>query len=163
MISRHLAPLLLISGLAARGDVKVTEVIETYCSGCHNGTMRSPSGVLLDRFDATRISANPDMWARAYRQLQAGTMPPVSAPRPDRATYDAVLGSIEQALSASLGGKATVDSREIANRLARLLWNSAPDEALLQAARQNGLNDAAAVGKQVQRMIADDRTQAFVS
>jgi hypothetical protein len=33
-------------------------------------------------------------------QLQAGTMPPVGAPRPYRATYDAELNSIEQALGA---------------------------------------------------------------
>ena len=75
----------------------VPEVFTTYCSSCHNGTMRSPSGVLLDQFDAARIGERPDVWARAYRQLQAGTMPPVGAPRPYRSTYDAVLSSIEQA------------------------------------------------------------------
>jgi hypothetical protein len=125
--------------------------------------MRSPSGVLLDAFDATRISANPDLWARAYRQLLAGTMPPVGALRPDKATYDGVLGAIEQAFSTNVGGKAAVDGREVANRLARLLWNSPPDDALLGAVRQNGLKDATAVEGQVQRMLADDRAQAFVS
>src|SRR4051794_13428476 len=69
----------------------VPDVVRTYCSGCHNGSMRSPSGVLLDQFDAAQITAKSDVWARAYRQLQAGTMPPVGSPRPDRATYDAVL------------------------------------------------------------------------
>src|ERR1700752_1326453 len=54
-------------------------VIERYCAGCHNGRMRSPSGVLLDQFDATQISSRPDLWVRAYRQLQAGTMPPSGA------------------------------------------------------------------------------------
>jgi hypothetical protein len=60
----------------------VSKVIDTYCSGCHNGRIRSPSGILLDPFDAAqfdveKISASPDVWSRAYRQLQAGTMPPV--------------------------------------------------------------------------------------
>ena len=44
--------------------------------------MRSPSGALLDRFDTATIADNPEVWSRAYRQLQAGTMPPVGAPRP---------------------------------------------------------------------------------
>src|SRR5438132_11990245 len=78
----------------------VSKVIDTYCSGCHNGRMRSPSGILLDQFDAARISASPDVWSRVYRQLHAGTMPPVGAARPDRATYDAVLASLEHALRA---------------------------------------------------------------
>ena len=76
MIGRCLLLLLGIGSLQAQADVNVPEVIDTYCSGCHNGSMRSPSGVLLDQFDAERIPAGPDVWARAYRQLQAGTMPP---------------------------------------------------------------------------------------
>jgi hypothetical protein len=72
--------------------------IETYCATCHNGRLRAPSGPLLDRLDASRIANNPELWSRAYRQLQAGAMPPAGSPRPDRATVDAVLIAIEQAL-----------------------------------------------------------------
>src|SRR5579863_4811991 len=97
MIGRYLAPLFLLTSLSAQTGPNVSTVIDTYCSDCHNGSMRSPSGVLLDQFDAPQISAKPEVWARAYRQLQAGTMPPVGAPRPDRATYDATLASIERA------------------------------------------------------------------
>src|SRR5579872_882820 len=96
--SRYLVPLLCVSGLSAQTSANVSKVIDTYCSGCHNGQMRSGSGVLLDQFDATAISTKPEVWTRAYRQLQAGTMPPVGASRPDRATYDAALVSIEQGL-----------------------------------------------------------------
>ena len=102
MTSRYLAPVLCLTSLPPQTDLNLPKVIDTYCSGCHNGRMRSPSGILLDQFDAARISASPDVWSRAYRQLQAGTMPPVGAPRPDRAAYDAVLTSIEQALSANV-------------------------------------------------------------
>ena len=91
-----------------------------------------PSGTLLDQLDVTRIAANPALWSRAYRQLQAGAMPPVGAPRPDRATAEAILVAIEQALGAQTKPPATASSREIATRLASMLWNSAPDAALLQ-------------------------------
>ena len=52
-----------LSPLRARGQAglgsRSSGVIGTYCAGCHNGVMRSPSGVLLDQFDTARISENP--------------------------------------------------------------------------------------------------------
>lgn len=151
------------AGQLAESRPDPSNVIDTYCVGCHNGRMRSPSGVLLDQFDAARISASPDVWTRAYRQLQAGTMPPVGAPRPDRATYDTLLTSIEQALGANAIPPAIAESQEIATRLATLLWNSAPDASLLEDARRNRLSEPATLERQVHRMLADERAQAFVS
>ena len=141
----------------------VPEVFATYCSSCHNGTMRSPSGVLLDQFDAAHIGERPDVWARAYRQLQAGTMPPVGAPRPYRSTYDAVLSSIEQAWRVNAKAPESATSQEIADRLAALLWNGSPEGSLLQDAQRNRLIEPAVLERQIQRMLADDRAQAFVS
>ena len=141
----------------------VSNMADTYCADCHNGQMRSPSRALLEPFDAARISANPELWSRAYRQLQAGAMPPVGAPRPDRTTVNAVLASIEHELGKNAKPPATATSQEIATRLATLLWNSAPDAALLQEAQRNRLSDPATLERQVQRMLADDRAQAFVA
>src|SRR5262249_21363681 len=107
--------------------------------------------------------ASPDVWSRVYRQLQAGTMPPVGAPRPDRTTYDAVLASIEQALGANAKPPAAATSQEIAMRLAALLWNSGPDASLSQDAQRNRLSDPATLERQIHRMLADDRAKAFVS
>src|SRR6202035_2123058 len=160
MNSRYLVPMLFLTSLSAQN---VSKVIDTYCSGCHNGSMRPPPRVLLDQFDSARISANAEVWARAYRQLQAGTMPPVGAPRPDRATYDAVLASIEQALGANAKPPEAASSQEIATRLATLLWNSAPDASLLQDAQRDRLSDSATLERQIHRMLADDRAEAFVS
>ena len=141
----------------------VSKVFDTYCSGCHNGSMKSPSGALLDRFDAAQISANPDVWSRAYRQLQAGTMPPVGAARPERATYDAVLASVEQALGATAKPNATATSPEIASRLATLLWNGVPDASLLEDAQHDRLIEPATLELQIRRMVADNRAEAFIS
>ena len=151
------------AGTSAPAAATLSNTIDSYCSGCHNGRMRSASGTLLDTFDSARISADSDVWSRAYRQLQAGAMPPVGAPRPDRATVDAALTSIVQALEAGVRPPAAADGHEIATRLATLLWNSAPDAALLEEVRRSGSSDPAALERQVQRMLADGRTQAFVS
>ena len=141
----------------------VADMVATYCAGCHNGVMRSPSGGLLDQFDATRIADTPGVWARAYRQLQAGTMPPVGAPRPDRKAYDAVLRAIEDALGVASLPPSAASGPPAAERLASLLWNSAPDASLLDDARKNRLASAAGVERQVRRMLADNRARAFVS
>ena len=163
MTSRYLVPLLCFTSLSAQTGVNTSKVIETYCSGCHNGRMRSQSGAVLELLDPAQIAASPDLWSRAYRQLQAGTMPPAGAPRPDRATYDAVLTSVGQALEGNAKAPATANSQEIATRLATLLWNSAPDAALLQDAQRNRLSDPATLERQIGRMLADDRAEAFVS
>lgn len=152
------------SSARAANDVNASQLVQTYCAGCHNGTMRSPSNGLLDRFDTTTIAANPGVWARAYRQLEAGTMPPFGAPRPDRSGYATLLSSIETALGAGVAPPPEVSDQTIAERLATLLWNSAPDAALLDDARRHRLTQQpAALEKQVVRMLADERAEALVS
>jgi hypothetical protein len=118
---------------------------------------------LLDQFDAARIAENPDIWTRAYRQLRAGTMPPVGAPRPDRATSDAVLTSIEDAWTAIRKNPANTTTKDIAEQLAALLWNSEPDVSLLEDALRDRLSEPAVLERQIHRMLNDDRAQAFVS
>jgi hypothetical protein len=151
------------SSVLHAGQSEDQQMVQTYCAGCHNGVMRSPSGALLDRFDTATIADNPDGWSRAYRQLQAGTMPPFGAPRPDRIAYGTLLSSIEAALGANTLAPADATNQEIAERLATLLWNSAPDDALLADARHNRLTRPATLEKQIQRMLSDERADAFVS
>lgn len=146
---------------SAPASASVSNVIDTYCASCHNGRLRSASGILLEHFNAAAISASPESWARAYRQIQAGAMPPVGAPRPSRETFDVVLTSIEQALAPRTMPAAS--SHEIAARLATMLWGSAPDAALRSDAQRNRLSDATTLERHVARMLADDRAQAFVS
>src|SRR5262245_57435834 len=144
------------AGAQTPAKSNVAEVVKTYCSGCHNGSMRSPSGALLDQFDATQIAEKPDVWARAYRQRQAGTMPPVGSARPDRATNDSVLTAIEQTWVSNLKppAAAPATSLEIAERLAALLWNSSPDATLFQVAQVDRLREPGAVERQIHRMLA---------
>jgi len=141
----------------------VSGVFNKYCSTCHTDDARSPSGIALDQFDPARISEKPDVWARAYRQLQAGAMPPFGAPRPDRATSDTVGTSIERELVSSAKTPTLSTTKDIAEQLAALLWNSGPDVPLLRDALNDRLNEPASLERQIRRMLADDRAQAFVS
>ena len=146
-----------------QGAAAAESTVASYCAGCHNGVMRSPTGVLLDRFDVARMSDNPVAWTRAYRQLQAGTMPPVGAPRPDRPAAGRLLASIESGLGANAPLPADATSQDVAERLALLLWNAAPDASLLEDARRNRLTDTAALERHIQRMLDDERASAFVA
>jgi hypothetical protein len=152
----------ILVGVLATPAAGQSPTVSTYCEGCHNGVMRSPSGVLLDQFDPARISENRDAWTRAYRQIQAGTMPPVGAPRPDRTASDALLAQIEAALGANAAPPPDATSQEIAGRLARFLWNSEPDASLLEDAQRNRLTTPATLERQITRMLGDERARAFV-
>lgn len=158
---RQSAPAAVRTTPAVESDASTT--VKTYCAGCHNGTMRSPSNAVLDQFDTTTIPEYRDVWSRAYRQVEAGAMPPVGSPRPDPQASRRLLASIEAGLGADAPLPRGNDSQEIANRLATLLWNSAPDAALLDAARRDRLTQAGELDTQVKRMLADPRADAFVS
>jgi hypothetical protein len=153
----------LLIGVLVSSAAGQSQTISTYCAGCHNGVMRSPTGVLLDQFDTARMSENADAWTRAYRQVKAGTMPPVGAPRPDRPASERLLAAIENGLGANTAPPAEANSQEIAARLALLLWNREPDASLLADAQRDRLTDAATLERHVRRMLDDERATAFVA
>ena len=56
-----------------------------------------------------------------------------------------------------------ISDLELASRLSFFLWSSMPDEELLDVAAKGTLRDAAVLTRQVTRMIADPRAEAFVN
>jgi hypothetical protein len=56
-----------------------------------------------------------------------------------------------------------VSDLELASRLSFFLWSSIPDDQLLTVAAQGKLKDAAALDRQVRRMLADPRSDALVT
>src|SRR5262249_9754319 len=56
-----------------------------------------------------------------------------------------------------------VSDIELASRLSFFLWSSIPDEELLTAAETNRLHDPATLSRQIQRMIADRKSEALVA
>ena len=60
------------------------------------------------------------------------------------------------------GSPYPISDLELASRLSFFLWSSIPDSELVQLAKQNKLHDAKVLEKQVARMIADPRSQAFI-
>lgn len=60
------------------------------------------------------------------------------------------------------GNPYKISDMELASRLSFFLWSSIPDEELIALASQGRLDDDEVLREQVQRMIADPRSQAFI-
>ncbi|MCA9139103.1 MAG: DUF1592 domain-containing protein [Planctomycetales bacterium] len=56
-----------------------------------------------------------------------------------------------------------VSDWELASRLSYFLWSSAPDQQLLDLARQHRLHDVEVIKQQVARMLSDQRSAEFIS
>ena len=82
----------------APADVRTT--VNTYCVGCHNARLHT-GGLALDDIDAGRMGAAPDVWEKVARKLRTREMPPPGARRPDEATYQRAIASVETALDAA--------------------------------------------------------------
>jgi mono/diheme cytochrome c family protein len=61
------------------------------------------------------------------------------------------------------GEKYAITDLELASKLSFFLWNSIPDDELLDLAIKNKLSDSATLDKQVVRMLADPRSKTLAS
>jgi beta-lactamase regulating signal transducer with metallopeptidase domain len=149
-------------------DDAAASVLNTYCTTCHNDALKT-AGVSVAGFNVSTIGARPELGEKIVRKLRSGLHPTRGVSRPDRITATAFSASVEGAIDRadrSNEGRAIAESisdRELAVRLARLLWNSQPDDELLNAAAGGRLRNSSAVEQQVRRMLADDRSSAMLT
>ncbi len=60
-------------------------------------------------------------------------------------------------------GEGELNAWSLASRLAYFLWSSTPDQELLKAAQSGKLSDPEELSRQVDRMLADPKSERFVS
>jgi Protein of unknown function (DUF1592)/Protein of unknown function (DUF1588)/Protein of unknown function (DUF1587)/Protein of unknown function (DUF1585)/Protein of unknown function (DUF1595) len=65
-----------------------------YCDTCHFGP-RAQAKLNLQALDLAHLDVNGEAWEKVLRKLRNREMPPLGAPRPDAATYDALVATIE--------------------------------------------------------------------
>ena len=68
--------------------------LEKYCIRCHSGPTPI-AGLNLSTLDTADFAANGVIWEKLARKLRNREMPPTGLPRPDAATYDAVVKYVE--------------------------------------------------------------------
>jgi cytochrome c551/c552 len=71
--------------------------LKQYCVNCHNPKLKT-GGLSLDGVDVRDASHNGEMLEKVVLKLRSGAMPPAEARRPDHATANAFLASLESSL-----------------------------------------------------------------
>ncbi len=71
--------------------------LDRYCTGCHNSKLKT-GGLALDAAAAGEPAAHPEIWEKVVRRLRVRSMPPAGLPRPDDATYRALISELETSL-----------------------------------------------------------------
>jgi len=72
----------------------VWQTWKVYCDTCHFGP-KARAGVNLEALDLANLDSNGALWEKVLRKLRGREMPPPGAPRPDAATYEALVKAIE--------------------------------------------------------------------
>jgi hypothetical protein len=89
---------------ATAGPSSEREVLDRYCVTCHNDRLKT-SGLSLEKLDASKADTAPEIWEAVVRKLQAGSMPPQGARRPDEATYRTLQAALEHQLDAAAAAR----------------------------------------------------------
>ena len=104
-LAPHLIPLVAVAFLVgcdqdriAAGDASA--VLEQYCVGCHNEAELAGE-LSLERIDFGHVGDQAEVLERVVRKLKVRTMPPQDEPRPEAATYDALVAWLEGELDAA--------------------------------------------------------------
>ena len=112
----------------ASSDVETYRaVLDEYCVTCHSDTQlrlgRIP--VSLQTVALQDPSGNAEVWEKVIRKLRAGLMPPPGSPRPDQATYNAIVAYLETSIDRSAADAPNPGRRESLYRLTRAEYGNA--------------------------------------
>jgi cytochrome c551/c552 len=99
-------------------------VISRYCVSCHNDSLKT-GGLALDTVAAREVGQNPEVWEKVVRKVRARQMPPVGMPRPDDATYEAVISYLERSLDRAAAAKPNPGRTDTFRRLNRTEYQNA--------------------------------------
>jgi hypothetical protein len=148
-------------------DVK--PALDRYCLICHNAKLKT-GGLSLEQVDPSLVAGDVELWERVARKLRTREMPPAGVPRPDQATYEQLVSTLEAALddAAAAGphpGRVVIhrlNRTEYTNAIRDLLSLNIDGRALLPADEpdQQGFDNVAGVLSVSPRLIENYMTAA---
>src|SRR3954471_4116744 len=98
--------------------------IDEYCLSCHDEDKKK-ADLALDTIAAQDVTRHPEVWEKVVRKLRARQMPPIGRPRPDDATYDAVIASLETSLDRAAVARPNPGRTATIRRLTRTEYQNA--------------------------------------
>ncbi|MEY4640687.1 MAG: hypothetical protein RLZZ227_681 [Pseudomonadota bacterium] len=78
-------------------DVDSKQLLEQYCTKCHNLDDYS-GGIDLEGIDASNVADHAEIGEKAIKRIRAGIMPPSGEERPDWETMQALAASLENGI-----------------------------------------------------------------
>jgi hypothetical protein len=99
-------------------------VINRYCTGCHNSKVKA-GNLALETLNPDEVHRNPEIWENVVRRMRARYMPPAGLPRPDEATYQAVVATLESSLDKAWAAKLNPGRTDTFRRLTRTEYRNA--------------------------------------
>src|SRR3989442_15034184 len=105
------------------------DVINRYCVSCHNDRLKK-GGLALDIVAASEVGHNPEVWEKVLRKVRARQMPPVGMPRPDEATYETAIASLETSLDRAAAANPNPGRTNTLRRLTRTEYQNAVRDLL---------------------------------
>jgi mono/diheme cytochrome c family protein len=79
------------------------EMLNTYCTGCHNSRAKV-GGLALDGLNLQAAADNAEIWEKALRKLRGHLMPPPGSPQPAQKDVDSFVGWMENTLDSQARG-----------------------------------------------------------
>lgn len=123
-------------------------LVGQYCISCHSNSAKT-AGLALDGVSAQGVGENPEIWEKVVRKLRARQMPPVGLPRPDDATFDAVVASLSASLDSAADANTNPGRTDTFRRLTRTEY-------------QNSIRDLLALDMDLSALLPrDESSQGF--
>ena len=98
-------------------------LLNRYCVVCHNTQLKT-GGLMLDQMDLSNVSEHAVLWEKVVLKLRTGSMPPVRLPRPEKASVERFLSSLEESLDGAVAARPQV-GRPVLHRLNRYEYGNA--------------------------------------
>jgi mono/diheme cytochrome c family protein len=165
-------PLVAQAGPAKAGHDNISDVkpaIDRYCVTCHNARLKT-GGLSLEQLDPAVVGREPETWEKVARKLRTREMPPSGLPRPDQATYEQLVSTLEAALDRAASaephpGRVAIhrlNRTEYTNAIRDLLALDVDGRALLPADEpdQQGFDNVAGVLSISPRLLENYMTAA---
>lgn len=96
----------------------VAAMVGKYCIDCHSEDTHK-GDFSLEELDAKNPQANAEAWEKVIRKLRHRQMPPEDEPRPDEATYNAIVTQLESTLDRAAVQKPQPGTTDTFRRLTR--------------------------------------------
>ena len=104
-------------------------VVNEYCLTCHDAD-HEKGGLELESILGQPVAAHPAVWEKVVRKLRARQMPPVGKPRPNDASYQAVVAYLEGSLDRAAAAHPNPGRTATIRRLTRTEYRNAVRDLL---------------------------------